>query len=239
MASVLPIFFVEIVMWLNPMALNALLFDLDGTLVDSDALHIQAFRVVAAGHGVSFDDDFFVQHMSGHSNAEICQSLFPDLPVTEHRRIADEKEALFRSMLDGTALAIPGVMPLVEWALAKRLAVGVVSNAPPENVQAVLRSLGLAGRFGVEISGGSVPKGKPDPMPYRAALAGLGVTGDQAVAFEDTALGIRAAVGAGIATVGLTTTQAAENLMAAGAILTVANYNDQRLETFLAGRLLP
>ncbi len=221
------------------MTLRALLFDLDGTLIDSDSLHIKAFRTVAAGYGVRFDDDFFVQHISGHSNAEICRTLFPGLPVARHQVIADEKEALFRSLLDGAVLAIPGVVARVRWALAERLAVGVVSNAPPENVDAVLQSLGLAGRFDVEICGGSVARGKPDPMPYSAALSALRLTGDEAVAFEDTALGIRSAVGAGIVTVGLTTTQPEEILTAAGASLAVANYDDQRLETFLAQRLIP
>jgi beta-phosphoglucomutase len=220
------------------MSLRALLFDLDGTLVDSDAVHIEAFRAISAVHGVSFDDDFFVQHMSGHSNAEICRALFPDMSVSEHERIADEKEALFRSMIDGAVLAIPGVVATVDWALAKGLALGVVSNAPRENVQAVLRSLGLLGRFDVEICGGSVPRGKPDPMPYSAALDRLALAADQAVAFEDTALGIRAAVGAGIATVGLTTTQPAEALTAAGAALAIGNYEDKRLESFLAKRLI-
>ncbi|PKU23166.1 HAD family hydrolase [Telmatospirillum siberiense] len=219
------------------MSLNALLFDLDGTLVDSDALHIQAFRAVAAEHGVSFDADFFARHMSGHTNAQICLSLFPDLSAAEHERIADEKEALFRRLLEGASLAIPGVVPLVEWALDRGMSVGVVSNAPPANVRAVVQSLGLAGKFAVEICGGSVPRGKPDPMPYRVALERLGVPGERAVAFEDTPLGIRAAVGAGIATVGLTTTQPEENLLAAGALLAVKTYEDQRLTAFLAERL--
>lgn len=223
--------------WLKLMSISALLFDLDGTLVDSDALHIQAFRSVAADRGVSFDDDFFVKHMSGHTNAQICRSLFPDLSVAEHERIADEKEALFRSLLDGASLAIPGVVALVKWAVGKGMKAGVVSNAPPANVQAVVTSLGLSGEFSVEICGGAVARGKPDPMPYQAALDRLGVLADQAVAFEDTALGIRAAVGAGIATVGMTTTQPDAALLAAGAVLAVKDYRDQRLTAFLSERL--
>jgi beta-phosphoglucomutase len=75
-------------------------------------------------------------------------------------------------------------------------------------------------------------------MPYSAALDRLALAADQAVAFEDTALGIRAAVGAGIATVGLTTTQPAEALTAAGAALAIGDYEDKRLESFLEKRLV-
>lgn len=219
------------------MPLDALLFDLDGTLVDSDALHFQAFQAMAARHGVGFDQDFFDRHMSGHTNAQICQSLFPGLPPSEHDRIADEKEALFRGMLEGAELAIPGVVELIGRAVSAGVRAGVVSNAPGPNVDSVVRSLGLDGQFAVRIWGGMVPRGKPDPLPYQAALERLGVGPDHAVAFEDTPLGIRAAVGAGIPTVGLMTTQPEANLLGAGAALAIKDYHDPRLAAFLAARM--
>ena len=103
-----------------PMSLRALLFDLDGTLIDSDARHFEAFRRVSAPYGVDFDEAFFLHHMSGHSSAEICGALFPSLSAAGHRRIADDKEALFRHLLTSGASAIRGAVELVDWAAARK-----------------------------------------------------------------------------------------------------------------------
>jgi beta-phosphoglucomutase len=218
------------------MPLRALLFDLDGTLIDSDLLHFEAFRRISAPYGVDFDEAYFLHHMSGHTNAEICAALYPSLTAADHLRIADEKEELFRSLLKDRARAIAGVAGLVDWAAARHLLLGVVSNAPPGNISAVLKALGLEGRFDVEIGGGMAARGKPDPAPYFEALARLGVPADRAVAFEDSPLGVRSAVAAGIATVGLTTTQPEDVLAEAGAALAVHDFTDPRLTAFLSDR---
>ncbi|MDR3435649.1 HAD-IA family hydrolase [Telmatospirillum sp.] len=218
------------------MTLRALLFDLDGTLIHSDPLHFEAFRTVSAKHGVDFDEDYFSRQMSGHTNAQICATLFPALTIEQHQQIADEKEALFRSFLADRAVAIPGIVSATDWALAHNLRLAVVSNAPSANIAAVVKALGLDGRFSVEICGGMVPRGKPDPMPYQAALDRLLLSAGEAVAFEDTPLGIRAAVGAGIATVGLTTTQSAPSLVEVGASLVIGDYHDPLLLPFLNDR---
>jgi HAD superfamily hydrolase (TIGR01509 family) len=219
------------------MSVRALLFDLDGTLIDSDPLHFEAYHQISARYGVTFDEDFFSRHISGHTNATICAKLYPSLSVAEHERIGDEKEDLFRALLAGQARAIPGVQAAIAWGRAHDLKLAIVSNAPPANVTASVAALGLDGAFAVEIYGGLVAKSKPDPMPYREALARLGVSADQAVAFEDTPLGVRAAVGADIATVGLTTTQSPDALMTAGATLTIADFEDTGLIPFLSERI--
>jgi HAD superfamily hydrolase (TIGR01509 family) len=215
------------------MPLRALLFDLDGTLIDSDARHFEAFRRVSVPYGIVFDEAFFLRHMSGHTNAEACAALYPSLSAAEHLRIADEKEALFRTMLTEGASAIRGARELIDWAAARDIRLGVVSNAPPDNISASLKAIGLEGRFDVEIGGGMVARGKPDPAPYLEALVRLGVAARQAAAFEDSPLGVRAAVAASVATVGLTTTQSPKVLAEAGAALEIGDFSDPRLKDFL------
>lgn len=218
------------------MTLSAFLFDLDGTLVDSDALHFEAFLAISAPLGVRFDREFFDRHISGQTNAQICRTLFPDLPLAQHERIADEKEAMFRGMLSGADIAIPGVVSFIDRAAAAGIRLGVVSNAPGANVTEVLAALGLSDRFEVVISGGMAPRGKPDPAPYQAALERLGVPAAKTIAFEDTALGLRAAVGAGIVSVGVATSHADEALLGAGAALAIRDFEDHRLAAFIAKR---
>lgn len=217
------------------MPLSALLFDLDGTLVDSDPLHFQTFRTVARRWGGDFDRAYFDRHMSGHSNREICRTLFPALDDAGHDRVAADKEQLFRASLSQLA-AIAGLHELLAWAGGRGLALAVVSNAPRANIDGVLAALGVTDRFAVTVSSDELPRGKPDPLPYVTALARLGVGPHQAVAFEDAVPGLTAAVRAGLPTVGLLTTQPAEVLAGAGAVLTVRDFADPALARFLEER---
>lgn len=217
------------------MPLHALLFDLDGTLSDSDTLHFHAFQTVARDWGADFDRAYFDASMSGHSNGEICRTLFPALGAAEHDRIAAEKEALFRACLDRLR-PVPGLGEVLDWASGHGLRLAVVSNAPRANVDGTLRALGIGDYFAVTVSAEELPRGKPDPLPYRTALEQLGIAASQAVAFEDAVPGLTAAVGAALPTVGVRTTQPPGVLERAGAVLTVRDFTDPALMPFLNGR---
>ena len=217
------------------MPLHALLFDLDGTLSDSDTLHFHSFQTVARKWGADFDRDYFDTSMSGHSNGEICRILFPTLSATDHERIAAEKEALFRGNLNHLQ-PIPGLSTLLDWARDRALRLAVVSNAPRANVDGTLRALGISDHFAVTVSAEELPRGKPDPLPYRTALEQLGIAAGQAVAFEDAVPGLTAAVAAALPTIGVRTTQPPGVLERAGAVLTVRDFTDPALMPFLNGR---
>lgn len=218
------------------MPLTALLFDLDGTLADSDPLHYQAFQTAARNWGTDFDAEFFATHMSGHSNREICKALLPGRSAEDHRGLAAEKEALFRATV-GQLHPIPGLHRLLDWARGNGLALAVVSNAPRANITAIVDAFDIADAFTVLVSGEELGRGKPDPLPYVTALEELGVTAAQAVAFEDAVPGLTAAVRAGIATVGVLTSHPAETLAQAGAAITVADFADPALLPFLRARM--
>ncbi|MDB5408597.1 MAG: haloacid dehalogenase superfamily protein subfamily variant 3 with third motif having or [Rhodospirillales bacterium] len=215
----------------NADTLRALVFDLDGTLVDSDPFHFQAYHEIAARHGVAIDESFFAAHVSGHTNAEACAAMFPAMTHDEHRAIAAEKEVNFRAAL-ATAQALPGVHALFDWAVAENLRIGLVTNAPAANVDHMLGVLGLTGRFDTIVLGETLARGKPDPLPYVTALQRLGIDAGAAVAFEDAVPGVISAVTAGIATVGITASRG-DALAAAGAALIVPDFTDARLTRFL------
>jgi HAD superfamily hydrolase (TIGR01509 family) len=218
------------------MPLAALLFDLDGTMALSDALHMHAFQIVAARYDVAFDLDYFNQEISGQTNEVICKRLFSAQPVGDHPRIAEEKEALFRGMI-GSLQPVAGLQALLGWAAGNDLRLAVVSNAPRANITAALDALGIADHFHAIVSGEELPRGKPDPLPYLTALAALGVAAEVAVVFEDAVPGITAAVRAAITTIGVTTNRPDAVLMEAGAAMTLADFTDARLLPFLAERM--
>jgi beta-phosphoglucomutase len=101
----------------------------------------------------------------------------------------------------------------------------------------VLEALGLAARLPVWVIGVELERAKPDPLPYRTALARLGAEAACSVAFEDSLSGLSAAKGAGLAVVGLTTTLAADKLLAAGADIAVADFADPRILPLIEARM--
>jgi beta-phosphoglucomutase len=215
--------------------LRALIFDMDGTLTDSDRVHIEAFRRALEPHGIPMSDERYRTTISGRTNAEIARGLFPHESTDFHARFSDEKESLFRAL--ATAMEpLEGLLDLLAWAEGRGLALALVTNAPAENARHTLRALRLEGRFPVTIAGEDAERAKPDPMPYRMALARLGLDPSQAVAFEDSVPGIRSAKGAGLPVFGVTTSHPEEVLREAGADAAIGGFADPGLLDWLAAR---
>lgn len=200
-----------------------LLFDLDGTLIDSDRLHHAAFCqvLVEAGRAPISMADYRLRVM-GCPNAEIAGWLFAgaEAPMA----LVDRKEALFREALAAEVEPVAGIHDLLDWAEAAGARVAVVTNAPRRNAEAMLAAAGLDRRFGEVVIGEECARAKPDPLPYQEAMRRLGVTPSRSVAFEDSRSGLRAARGAGALVFGMTTGLAAEELLQAGAHHAIADF---------------
>jgi HAD superfamily hydrolase (TIGR01509 family) len=211
---------------------NALLFDLDGTLAETDSLHLPTWVDVLSPYGVEVDEEFYRESISGRSTSKIVEDLLPDLPAEEGRKLADAKEASFRERARELE-PLPGLLDFMEEAKNRGLSLALVTNAPEENVEAILLALELGEFFDEVVLSDEVGPVKPDPAPYRAALDKLGVAPVEALAFEDSPSGIASAVGAGIPTVGIASTQAPETLLQAGAFTVARDFTDPELRGFL------
>ena len=210
----------------------ALLFDLDGTLTNSDALHLQAFNRILAPLGRSLDPHTYETRVMGFANADIAKWLFADQPEDQHATLLDRKEAAFRDLsprLDPTL----GLADFLDWADARPLACAVVTNAVRVNADHMLGALMLKHRFRTVVIGDELEHGKPHPLPYLTGLDRLDADPARTVAFEDSRSGVRSAVAAGIACVGLTTSLSAEALLAEGASLTAADFRDPAVRDFV------
>ncbi|HEK1768232.1 TPA: HAD-IA family hydrolase [Pseudomonas putida] len=209
--------------------LTALLFDLDGTLTDTDTLHLQAFRKLLHDYdGRELTQEQFNAQVSGRSNGLLFKELFPQADAAECMDLADRKEALFREM-SPTLEPMPGLLRLLEHAERHGIGMCVVTNAPRLNAEHMLAAMGLGERFEHVLVADELARPKPDPLPYLTGLQRLEAKAAQALAFEDSLPGVKAAVDAGIFTVALATTQPAERLLQAGAQLVIEDYNDPRL----------
>ena len=212
----------------------ALLFDIDGTLADTDPLHLEAFNRAFAPFGEVFDRARFSSQLQGLANIDIARTILPQLSPEEGMAVLDHKEAVFRDLAANEIHAVPGLFALLDAADAAGLAMAAVTNAPRANAELILTGLGITHRFGALVIGAELAHGKPHPMPYLEGLRLLGASADHSVAFEDSRTGIMSARAAGLATVGIRTSLGDPALRAAGAVLTAGSYADPDLLAFIA-----
>ena len=208
--------------------LEAILFDLDGTLADTDSIHFAVWQDILVRFDLEIDRTFYRQRISGRTNSKIIKDILPQLTLEDAWKLATEKEETYRRLAN-SLLPTPGLdrlIKLTDEALIKR---AVVTNAPEDNAIYMLKILRLVDTFATVIMAKDAPPGKPDPAPYKMALDRLGVKSNKAIAFEDSAAGIRSAVGAGIYTVGITSSNLAEDLLNAGASMIIEDFNDRQL----------
>jgi HAD superfamily hydrolase (TIGR01509 family) len=211
---------------------RALLFDLDGTLAETDSLHLPTWVDALQPYGVEVDEEFYRDRISGRSTAEIVRELLPDLTDEQGRSIGEAKEASFRERASELE-PLPGLVDFVIQGRELGMRIALVTNAPEQNVETILLALKLRDFFDVVVLADEVEAVKPDPAPYRAALEKISVPAEVALAFEDSVSGISSSVAAGIPTVGIASSQDPEKLLGAGAFVTAQDFTDPRLRTLI------
>jgi beta-phosphoglucomutase len=211
--------------------MKALLFDLDGTLIDSMPHHHEAWVAWYARRGLAMEPGGFFAATAGRSNAEILLDLFPSQTAAEHEAMADEKEALYRGIAATSLALIAGAQRFVEEArgLGLRLAVCTASTVP--NIALAFERFGLGGWVDTVVSpadtmaaalGGARVRGKPHPDIFIEAAHRLGIAPEHCVVFEDAPLGVEGARRAGMKAVALTTTLPAEDFAAFNNLIAIA-----------------
>lgn len=211
----------------------ALVFDLDGTVVDNMALHAEAFAVFAARHGLPPLTPADRAKLDGRRNSEIFPILFGrDLSRDEWQAYEVEKETLYREISRGRLTPLPGLTRLLERAQALGRPVALATSAPAPNVAHTLAETGLTDAFACIVRGDEVGRGKPAPDVFLAVAARLDLTPPACLVFEDAPMGLVAAHAAGMPSVLLTTSFSGAEL-AGSAHAPAAAYAD--FEAFLAG----
>ena len=208
--------------------LEAILFDLDGTLADTDSIHFAVWQDILIRFELDIDRAFYRQRISGRTNSKIIQDIIPQLSLEDAWKLATEKEETYRRMAN-SLLPTPGLNKLIDLTERASIKRAVVTNAPEENAIYMLKALRLSDTFPTVIMAKDAPPGKPDPAPYQLALNRLQVKRKKALAFEDSVAGVRSAVGAGIYTVGITSSNPATDLLDAGARMTIEDFNNPQL----------
>ena len=209
----------------------ALIFDMDGVLLHSTALHIQAWVTYLERHGI--EDTSVIYRMLGKRNDEIVYDVFgKDLPQDVMLEHGAAKERLYRELM-GPVLEqhyVTGARELVRAAHERCIPLALATNAEPLNVDFVLDGAGLRPLFSVIVDGHQVTHAKPHPEIYLTVAARLGVEPRNCIIFEDSPGGVQAALAAGGRVVALLTT---ENDYPQAA-LCIPDFTDPRLVPWLA-----
>lgn len=185
---------------------DALLFDLDGTLIDSMPLHHVAWQRWFASQSLPFDEAGFFEATAGRSNDEILRDLFPALDAAGREALADRKETLYREEAARSLALIAGAAAFIATARAAGLKLAICTAAPPGNMKAAFDRFGLDGLVDTVTSPADGLRGKPHPDIFEEAARRLAIAPGRCLVFEDAPLGVEAARRAGMDAVALTTT---------------------------------
>ncbi len=193
--------------------LHALIFDVDGTLAETEELHRRAFNETFARHGLGWHwSREMYRHLLATTGgkeriAAFIREHVPEEPLSaaEIAELHAEKTALYGRLVEEGALALrPGIAALVDGARRLGLGLAIATTTSRPNVETLARAIWgrpAAELFDVIVSGDEVHRKKPDPEIYRLALARLDLPPEAVIAFEDSRNGLLSAVGAGIATI--------------------------------------
>jgi beta-phosphoglucomutase len=185
----------------------AVIFDMDGVLVDSYRAHFQSWRDVAAQEGLDVTEKEFAATF-GRTSREIIEMLWSEGRYTDQEILALDarKEAAFRDLIRADFPIMPGATDLVDSLSQAGWALAVGSSGPPENIELVLDRLGKRDAFGAVVTGMDVTRGKPDPQVFLIAAERLGIAPQNCAVVEDAPAGVAAAHAAGMKAIGFAST---------------------------------
>ncbi len=218
----------------------AVIFDMDGVLVDTYHAHYESWLAMAEPEGLTFTEAEFAPTF-GRTSREIIAYFWGDGRYTDAEIAAldERKEAAFREIIEADFPAMPGVDVLLRDLHDAGFPLAVGSSGPPENIDTVLTKLGVGDLFEAIVTGMDVTRGKPDPQVFLIAAQRLGMPPARCAVIEDAPAGVAAANAAGMASVGLTSTgRTAESLSAAQLVVgSLAELSAERLSELIARRL--
>jgi beta-phosphoglucomutase len=185
--------------------IKALIFDMDGTLVDNMRFHQDAWGEWFRTQGLPFDDDAFFHATAGKHNHEILAGYFPQASPKDYPAMVQSKELIYQTLYAPHRALIPGALALLKTAKSMGIPCAVGSAAPQMNLDFILEPLGIAQYFQAVVNPNATIRGKPHPDIFVEAARRLGVAPADCMVFEDAPLGLQAAHAGGMRSIALTT----------------------------------
>ena len=198
---------------------KAVIWDMDGVIVDTAIFHMKSWQGVFQRRGVNFSEEDFKRHFGQRNDIIIRDALGPDVPQSEMEAISREKEEDFRNMIRKDIKALPGAIKLIELLVKDKYKLAVVSSAPRKNMQLFLTGLNIDSYFSAVVCDEDVTEGKPSPQGFLLAAQKLEVEPKNCIVIEDAIAGVAAAKRAGMHCLAVTNTHPRTSLMEADLIV--------------------
>lgn len=179
---------------------EAVLFDMDGVLIDSNAVIERAWNEAAQMFGKSLTEDDIVRHIHGQPGPHTIQALFSDLPLADQQKV---QAHIIHVENTADYDPIPGVAQLIRSLDAAGICVGIVTSGWREKIDRVTAMLQIQHCISVIVERDDVSRGKPSPDPYLLAAERLAIPASQTIVFEDSRSGVMSAHAAGAYCVGI------------------------------------
>jgi len=214
-------------------AVEAILWDLDGVIVQSGEYHYEAYRELFGELDVPFNREQYFDELFGIRNWAIIRTVAGERPIEEIERLAERKEEKFRRIAKGKILALPGAKTTIDRAREAGLKQAIVSSTPGANIEMILGELELTEAFDTIVGEEDAEKGKPDPEGFLVAAERVGIEPDRCVVIEDAPAGIEGGKAAAMRCIGVSTTRKPERLTQAD--LVVASLEDEKVWELITG----
>ncbi len=213
---------------------TAIIFDMDGVIVLSESLHLEAGQAALERHGIQVDFAEIHRQFRGRTDQDMFDSILQQHPAAVSlQRLIQDKDEIFLSRLDRVA-PVQGAMEFIRQVRRHCSKVGLTTSASRQDQQRVFQIFDLHPWFDWVVTADDVGKAKPDPEPYVRTVQGLGCDPARCLVIEDAIHGIQAARGAGCQVIGITTSFPREDLLAAGAVAVIDDFSE--LQTYLNHR---
>jgi beta-phosphoglucomutase family hydrolase len=213
---------------------RAVIFDMDGVIVDTAPYHFQAWQEVFQKRRIDFTREAF-QHVFGQRDDNVIRvTLGEATPPGEIAAIGEEKETLYRKLVKPNVRALPGAIKLITSLRKYGFKTAIASSAVPENLRLIIETLGIISYFDATVYGIEVAESKPSPQVFLLAARRLGVVPTKCIVIEDAVAGVTAAKRAGMCAVAVTNTHPKESLTEADLIIdSLAEVTASTLEKLL------
>jgi beta-phosphoglucomutase len=184
--------------------IKAVLWDLDGTLVDSAEFHWRAWRDVMAEEGRPVTHEQFVHSFGKRNDLILSGWLGAEAEPDRVRRLSEEKESRFRALVRAHGIEpLPGVREWVGRLRGEGWRHAIATSAPRLNLETLVDAMRMRDWFGADVAAEDVTRGKPDPEVFLLAASRLGAEPHRSIVVEDAPTGIEAGIRAGMRTVGV------------------------------------
>jgi beta-phosphoglucomutase-like phosphatase (HAD superfamily) len=213
---------------------SAIIFDMDGTMVDSMPWHAKSWVEFTRRHGLEMEVAEIMRRTTGRTGLEcMCEVFERDVPHGEALALIQEKEAIYRELFAPVFAEVAGFRRFAAEAMARGLKVGVGTAGDRHNIAFTFSHLKMESEPHAVVGGDEGLPGKPEPAIFLEAARRLGVAPERCVVFEDAPFGIEAARRAGMRAVAVCTSHAAAELGGTHVVAQVRDYHELARTNFL------